>query len=793
MGKPQESLFQRYNETDRLVALNQYQITYNEPEECFDSLTQLAAQICQTSIARLSFIDSERVRHKSEIGSAEIDCLRENSFYNVVIAAANLVIISDTAQDERSANLCAADCGIRFYAGVPLITPRGQVVGTLSVLDHQPRELITEQIQALRTLAESAMAQLELKRKNRELEAIIDEREQLIDAREIDARLLVRIERHSANLMQTLTTVKEERVARERQLASIVADKERYELAVRCSNDALFDWNLKTNEVYYSPRWKSLLGCAENDIGDSPDEWFDRAHPEDIELLRVEIEANLIGWTAQLQNEHRIQHSDGTYRWVLVRAMIAFDANSERERMIGLFTDITERKEAEQYMLEHAFHDPLTKLPNRALFIDRLERSLSRLRRCPDYLFAVLFIDLDRFKVINDSLGHQIGDELLVGIARRLENCLRPGDMVARLGGDEFAVILDQLHQESDAAATAERLQEKLSAPFIIQDREIFASASIGIALSQIPYERAEDFLRGADTAMDRAKTRGRGSFEVFDTEMHTRVAAQLQLETDLRRAITRKEFRLCYQPIINLNSRQVVGFEVLLRWPHPEQGLIPPTRFIPIAEETGLILPISQWVLREACQQMRQWQIQIPSQQSLTISVNLSGKQFSQPDLIDYIKQVLAETGLDASCLKLEITETALIDNPEAAIVMLSQLKDLGIHISLDDFGTGYSSLSYLHRFPIDTIKVDRSFISRINRPKDSEIVRTIVALAENLGLDVVAEGVETDEQADQLVEMHCKYGQGYLFSKPVNEDLAREMVGKVLVGENQEHLTAA
>lgn len=793
MGQPQKSRFQSDNESDRIAALNQYKILDDEPEECFDSLTRLAAQICQTPLARLSIIGAEGIRYKSEFGLVQKEVWRETSFCNIVISQSKPLVIPDITQDERFAGLSLASSGIRFYAGAPLVTPAGQAIGALSVLDRQPHELSEDQIQALVTLAEAAMAQLELKRKDHELATAIEEREQLIDARQIDAKLLGRIETHSANLMQTLAAAKEERIARERQLAFIAADKERYELAVRCSNDALFDWNLKTNEVYYSPRWKSMFGCEARDMGDSPDEWFSRVHPEDLELLRVEIDANLAEWTSYLQSEHRMLHSDGSYRWILARAMVALDAKGERSRMIGLLSDITDRKEAELYMLEQAFHDPLTKLPNRALFMDRLERSLGRMNHRTDYLFAVLFVDLDRFKVINDSLGHQIGDQLLVAIAQRLESCLRPGDMVARLGGDEFAVILDQLQLESDAAAAAERLQEKLSAPFIIKEREIFVSASIGIALNKTPHESAEDFLRSADTAMDRAKTRGRGSFEIFDTEMHTRVAAQLQLETDLRRALVRKEFRLCYQPIINLNSRQIVGFEVLLRWPHPEQGLIPPTRFIPIAEETGLIIPISQWVLREACQQMRKWQIQRPSSQLLTISVNLSGKQFSQPGLIDFIKQVLEETGLEASSLKLEITETALIDNSEAAIVMLSQLKDLGIHISLDDFGTGYSSLSYLHRFPIDTIKVDRSFISRINRPKDSEIVRTIVALAENLGLDVVAEGVETDEQADQLLEMNCKYGQGYLFSKPVSEDLAGEMVGKVLLGQDQPELTAA
>jgi diguanylate cyclase (GGDEF)-like protein len=439
---------------------------------------------------------------------------------------------------------------------------------------------------------------------------------------------------------------------------------------------------------------------------------------------------------------------------------------------------MTPQREAENRLLHNAYHDVLTGLPNRALFMDRLNRSLIRARHRDDYLFAVLFLDLDRFKVINDSLGHPMGDKLLVAIARRLETCLRPGDMVARLGGDEFAIILDHLKHIKDAIQAAERIQKELSLPFNLGGHEMFASASIGITTSLIPYAAPEDFLRNADTAMYRAKDQGRGCFELFDTGMHETALAVMQLENDLRRALARYEFKVYYQPIISLDNWRIAGFEALLRWQHPEQGFISPMKFIPVAEETGLIIPIGHWVLIEACGQMRDWQKQFPSTPPLSISVNLSGKQLAQPDLIEQIKQILDQTEIPPDSLKLEITESAIIDNTETAAALLKQIKSLGIKVSLDDFGTGYSSLSYLHRFPIDTLKIDRSFVTRMNLPKNSEIVRTIVTLAANLGMDVIAEGVESGDQIVQLTGMNCEYVQGYLFSQPIDGESARTLL---------------
>ncbi|HSP06734.1 MAG TPA: PAS domain S-box protein, partial [Acidobacteriota bacterium] len=491
--------------------------------------------------------------------------------------------------------------------------------------------------------------------------------------------------------------------------------EERYALAARGANDGLWDWNLKTNEVYFSARWKLMLGWEEKDVAANPEEWFRRVHPDDLERVKTGIATHLEGITPHFENEHRMQHRDGSYRWMLTRGLTVGDGSGKPYRMAGSQTDITERKLAEEQLLHDAFHDALTNLSNRALFMDRLAGAVARARRREDYLFAVLFLDVDRFKVVNDSLGHLAGDQLLVTMARRLETCLRPGDTVARLGGDEFAVLLEDISDVSDSIRVAERIQRELEQPFILGGNEVFASASVGIAPATSIYERAEDVLRDADTAMYRAKALGKARHQVFDRTMHARAVALLQLETDLRKAIEREEFRLYYQPIVEFSTGRIEGFEALIRWMHPERNIIAPSEFIPVAEENGLIIPIGRWAIREACQQLKKWQTQFPDVPPLSVSVNISGKQLSRPDLIDEIKTVLTETAIDPSTLKLEITESVIMENAEYAVEMLLQLRALNVQLNVDDFGTGYSSLSYLHRFPVNTLKIDRSFVSRI------------------------------------------------------------------------------
>ncbi|HEX5709345.1 MAG TPA: EAL domain-containing protein [Pyrinomonadaceae bacterium] len=461
--------------------------------------------------------------------------------------------------------------------------------------------------------------------------------------------------------------------------------------------------------------------------------------------------------------------NEGLETRVAERTTQLVTANEELTR------EVAERKQVEQQLLHNAFHDALTGLANRALFMDHLQLALGRARRHESYRFAVLFLDLDRFKVINDSLGHMAGDKLLVQIARRLEAVMRPGDTVSRFGGDEFAILLDDLGDACEAETVAGRLQRELAAPCDLGGHEVFTTVSIGIALSSADYQRPEDLLRDADTAMYRAKKLGKARHEVFEQAMHARAMDLLGLERDLRWAVERQELFLQYQPIVSLDTGALRGFEALVRWQHPERGVIPPAKFIPIAEETGLIIPIGRWVLGEACRQMRQWQQLSPADVPLPINVNLSGKQFMQPDLLDQIREVLRETGLDPRSLKLEITESVVMENIETATGTLEQLRALGVELGIDDFGTGYSSLSYLQRFPVGTLKIDRSFISRITESDGTaEIVRTIMKLAQTLGMDVVAEGVETEQQRAQLRSLECESGQGYYFSRPMDSDAA-------------------
>jgi diguanylate cyclase (GGDEF)-like protein len=428
-------------------------------------------------------------------------------------------------------------------------------------------------------------------------------------------------------------------------------------------------------------------------------------------------------------------------------------------------------EESKDHFRHAAFHDALTTLPNRTLFTENLRFVIERAKHHEDYQFAALFLDLDRFKNVNDSLGHPIGDQLLIAMARRLESCIREGDIVARLGGDEFAILLDGIPNANEARSMAERIQVRLASPFNLSGHEVFTTTSIGIALSSTGYDHPENILRDADTAMYRAKAQGKACYEVFDKGMHTHAVYLLQMENDLRRALDREEFRVVYQPIVSLDNGELAGFEALIRWQHPERGFVNPADFIPLAEDTGLIVPIGLWILRKACQQLAKWQWQAAGNRDLFMSVNLSSKQVAQPNLVTEIHDILEETSVAAKHLKLEITESAVMQNAEMSARLLKRLKALGVQLSIDDFGTGYSSLGYLHRFPVNTLKIDRSFVGRIGEAAENiEIVRTIVSLAENMGMEVVAEGVETLSQLTQLRKLNCRFGQGYLFSRPVD-----------------------
>ncbi len=547
--------------------------------------------------------------------------------------------------------------------------------------------------------------------------------------------------------------------------------EERYALAVKGANDGIWDWDLVSNHVYYSPRWREMLGYQEQEIGSTLEEWLNRVHPEDVERLRLILKTHVEGTSDQLETEYRILHKDGSYRWMLCRGLTVRGKDGIAVRMAGSQTDVTDRKYAEEKLLHDAFYDLLTGLPNRALFKDHLGLAVERAKRKADYMYAVLFLDLDRFKDVNDSLGHSVGDELLVSVAEKLEQRMRTTDTIARFGGDEFVILLEDLQDVANASQVAEWILSELSEPFIFSEREVYINASIGIVINSIPYLRAEEVLRDADIAMYSAKSRGKGRYIIFDPSMREDILNRTELEHDLRKAIELDQLRVHYQSIVSLKTQAIVGVEALVRWEHPRRGLVPPGDFIPLAEETDLIVSIDRWVMREACRQLAAWKKSIPLARDLTVSVNLSTKHVSKQDLVEYVESVLEETGLRPSDLKLEITETAILEKSDLTNEVFDKLRENGIQLQIDDFGTGYSALSYLSKFPINALKIDRSFIrTMVEDDNNSKIVQAILMLSQRLNVGVIAEGVETQTLYDHLNKLGCEYGQGYFISKPLD-----------------------
>ncbi len=555
--------------------------------------------------------------------------------------------------------------------------------------------------------------------------------------------------------------------------------EERYALATRGANDGLWDWNRKTNEVYFSERWKAILGYAGDEIGGSPEEWLKRIHPEDADQINTLLDAHFQGVSPHFEAEHRIMHKDGEYRWVLTRGLAIRDDEGKPYRMAGSLSDITDRKYAQDQLRHDALYDSLTGLPNRVLFVDRLEHALRRRARTETPDFAVLFLDLDRFKQINDSLGHGAGDQVLMGTARRLESCVRPGDTVARIGGDEFVILLENIRDVKAATGVAQRVEKKLTVPHDVEGRQVFCPASIGIALADNQYEKPEDILRDADIAVYKAKALGRARHAVFDQDMYQSAVALLELETDLRRAVERQEFILYYQPVVALDTGSSVSLEALIRWRHPRRGIILPEEFISLAEDTGLILPIGEWVLESVCRQIKTWQ-QIGSPVK-SVAVNVSGRQLRQERFADMVAGLLAKYELSPDVFELEITETVLMENLATAGTILNQLAEAGIRVNLDDFGTGYSSLNYLQQFPVQRLKIDRAFVSGIGlQNENTKIVQAVLNLAKGLGIEVIAEGIETEQTALRLRAMGCQLGQGFFFQKPAGPEYFERVIAR-------------
>ena len=559
-------------------------------------------------------------------------------------------------------------------------------------------------------------------------------------------------------------------------VADLHESEERYAVAVRGANDGLWDWNIATNEVYWSPRWKALLGYEEQEIGTNPDEWLSRVHHEDAARVKDTLNAYLERGSGHYDSEHRLLHRNGTYRWMRCRGAAVTDGSGRATRLAGSLSDITDAKMA----------DALTGLPNRLLFLDVLDRAIKRTERRREYVFALLVLGLDRFKVLNQSLGVLSTDRLLVSVARRLQSSLRGTDIVsrdssgytlARLDGDEFTVLLDDITDASDAIRVAERLRTALRAPFDVDGRQVFASATIGITLSTTGYAQPEQLLQDAAIALHRAKGTST-PFELFDPAMRERAMSRLQIEIDLQTAIGRGEFSVLYQPILSLGARTIEGFEALARWHHPTRGWVSPAEFIPIAEDIGMIKQLGRFILEASCRQMASWQRQFGRVAPGVMCVNVSAGELG-PDFAADVEQVLRETGLEPSRLKLEITESAFIKDDGGAEATLARLQSIGVKWSIDDFGTGYSSLSYLYRLRANTVKIDRSFVSRIGADaKGSEMVRAIIALAANLGMDVVAEGVETLEQVVELQTLGCDRAQGFYFSRAVDLAAADNLI---------------
>jgi len=554
-----------------------------------------------------------------------------------------------------------------------------------------------------------------------------------------------------------------------RAIEDLARSEERYALAVRAANDGIWDWELGSNRIYFSPRWRAILGQPDEPHDEDPSVWFDLVHPDDLGRLRSAIEAHLEGHTRHLESQHRMRHANGSWRWVLTRGLAIRGVDGTASRMAGSLSDITEQHKAQSQLQHDALHDALTGLPNRALFADRAEQILQRASRDPAAGCAVLFVDIDRFKLVNDSLSHAVGDQLLIAFARRISMALRPGDTVARIGGDEFTILLDGVRSAAAALAITGRIQSELQRPFSVDGHTLFVTASIGIALSG-PHTGPSELLRNADIAMYHAKREGRTRHALFDHSMHRRVVDRMSREHELRQAVEESLLGVHYQPIVDLGTGRIRGLEALVRWPE-DWPVVEPQEFVPIAEEAGLIGSLGMHVLSTALEELAGWRRSGLVTPEVCISVNFSGAQLDEPALPADVRAALREAGLEGDALRLELTESTLLLDPDRVRETLSEICSTGAGLHLDDFGTGYSSLAVLHEFQVDALKIDRSFVASMTVEDGADaIVRSTVALAHSLGLDVIAEGIENPIQLRRLRALGCELGQGFLFSRPLD-----------------------
>ncbi len=547
--------------------------------------------------------------------------------------------------------------------------------------------------------------------------------------------------------------------------------RERFSLAIRGSKDGMWEWDLVRQRVFYSQRWRELLALDGETIRPTIDSWLTRVHPQDVERLRADLDSHRKGLTPIHENEHRIRDGAGQWRWVMSRSVVHRNTAGRVVRMAGSLTDITPYRLREQELRHQSRHDASTNLPDRRVFHEQLARAVELARAHDDFTFVVLLVEIDRMGQIRDSFGVSVANELVAAIATRLRGCLRAEDHLFRFGPEQLAILLEDIDDASHGTHIADQIHDVVAEPLELAGQTTFTTVSIGMTSSAHGYTRVEELVADVSAAVDTARDRGRNRYEIYDTSMRIESRTLLALEMAMRKALDNEQFELHYQPIVRLGDRHVLGFEALMRWMHPERGSVPPSEFIPIAEDTGLIVPLGRWAIREAVRRLHGWQEEFNLRGQLSVSVNLSAKQVGDPLLLETIDSVLAETQIDPSCLKLELTESVLIDQVEQVTELLQELRKREIQVWIDDFGTGFSSLGYLHRFPVDGLKIDRTFIEGLDgTPESATMVRIILGLAENLGLEVVAEGIETEQQAAHLAELGCLMCQGWLFGRAVD-----------------------
>jgi diguanylate cyclase (GGDEF)-like protein/PAS domain S-box-containing protein len=707
-------------ESARIAALESLGILDTDPDPAFDRLTKLAMEVFSAPIAFVSFIDQSRQWFKSKQGSSLTQTTREMAFCAHTIMGDGVMVVLNAAEDERfRANpLVCGQPAIRFYAGAPITTADGHRVGTLCII------FTAKEQGMLQILADLAVQALTTHKANNELRSTVS-----------DAR-------------------------------------SRYALVARATLDGVWDWDIANGTVYYSPRWQYILGLREEDLSATLAHWMDRVHAEDRPTVEKDLEAHLNGETSRFRSEHRMRYGDGSWRWVVVRGLAQRSKGARPSRMAGSLMDVTKDKTS----------DPLTGLPNRLLLQEKLERLIHRSQIETRWNFAVLFVDVDHYKQINDRFGHVVGDATLRTIAERLQAALtgtrgNMESMVARFAGDEFVVLVDGIESPSEAEAIAKRLSLALQQPILCGTDELSVTVSIGIALAKPELTTPESFLQHSDLAMYRAKSNGRGSFVIFDPSMQVEALARLELEADLKNALIRQELRVYYQPQMNLQTGELVGCEALVRWQHPSRGLIAPGEFIGVAEEIGIVAPIDLWMMETACRQLKEWRSLDPAS-DLSVSVNISAQHLSQKGLKEAVEGVLTRYQLPPSALCLELTETVLMENIEAGIDLMQELRSIGVGLHMDDFGSGYSSFRQLSQLPFDTLKIDRSFIEKMAiDPQAQNIVEAILSMAHTMGLKVVGEGIENRHQADILAAMDCEIGQGYYFARPLDASSFHEL----------------